>query len=236
MKTFYSTATAFVILTCFLIGTSFVQAQDIQPEHSRDEVKFWKNKAKGYVKNPMMLKSEFENYQNQIKDLKQRNKELSERVAQLEAQVGGEGAQMASAGGASAQMLVDSLRWSIVQLKGQLGTKENEYERLLAEYKSRNKVNDMGLKPGLVYGIQIGAYVFYEMPNPPVNMDDVVVERADGYNKYVIGNFRTYEEATHYKKEFRRIGIKDAWIVPYIDGVRVTIQEANRHLKNQGNY
>ena len=92
----------------------------------------------------------------------------------------------------------------------------------------------MAIQPGLVYRVQIGAYVFYEMDNPPVNAGDFVAERADGFNKYVIGSYRTYEEAGEFKDEIRKMGIKDAWVVPYIDGVRVTIEEANTYLGNQG--
>ena len=170
-----------------------------------------------YSRNPLALKAEFENYQEQIKDLKARNKELLNRSA-------------------SSQNtdLVDSLRWAAIQLEGELQALQAQHERLKAEYQSRRKVSDIGIQPGLVYRVQIGAYVFHEMENVPEEAGDIVAERADGFNKYVIGSFRTYEECESFRDELRTIGINDAWIVPYLDGERVTIQEANDYLAQQG--
>jgi hypothetical protein len=34
----------------------------------------------------------------------------------------------------------------------------------------------------------------------------------------------------------RKIGVKDAWIVPYLDGVRVTMDEAKEYLRKQENF
>ncbi|MEM6263709.1 MAG: SPOR domain-containing protein, partial [Bacteroidota bacterium] len=193
----------------------------LSAQSNKSEVKFWKDKAKGYTKNPLALKSEFENYQNQIKDLKRRNKSLVNQQTQ---------------GLASPEQsdLVDSLRWAIIQLEGKLQSTTNQYMKMEAAYKTQNKVSEMGIRTGLVYGIQVGAFIFHEMENAPADQEDFIVERADGYNKYVIGNFRTYEEASGFRDELRKIGISDAWIVPYIDGVRATMEEAENYLRQQG--
>ena len=183
----------------------------------KEEKKFWKNKAKMYVKNPVSLKAEFENYQEQIKDLKTRNKNLMQKSSDSQS-----------------SDLVDSLKWALIQVEGELEALKSQNTKLESAYTAQKTVNDMAIQPGLVYRVQIGAYVFYEMDNPPVNASDFVAERADGFNKYVIGSYRTYEEAGEFKDEIRKMGIKDAWVVPYIDGVRVTIDEANRYLSNQG--
>lgn len=194
-----------------------VMAPTLYGQVSKEEKKFWKDKAKMYVKNPLSLKAEFENYQDQIKDLKKRNKDLMQK---------GTVAQNSD--------MVDSLRWALIQMEGELQAQQSQNDKLKKAYSSQKTVNDMGIKAGLLYRVQIGAFVFYEMSNPPIEGEDFVAERADGFNKYVIGNFRTYDDALGFRDELRKLGMKDAWVVPYIDGVRVTIKEADAHKKNQG--
>lgn len=184
---------------------------------SKEEKKFWAEKAKMYKKNPIALKAEFDNYQEQIKDLKKRNKEMQSQISE---------------GGGSE--LVDSLRWALIQMEGEMQSLRKRNEQLLAEYKSQKTVISEGITTGLVYRVQIGAYVFHEMKAAPVDGNDFVAERADGFNKYMIGMFRTYEECDDFKRELVTLGIENPWIVPYIDGVRVTIDEANTYLREQG--
>jgi hypothetical protein len=185
---------------------------------SKEEEKFWKEKAKMYAKNPASLKSEFESYQDQIDELKKINKDLDSRLR---------GAQNTDA--------LDSLRWALVQQESELQALRGQKERLEKSLTSQKKVNELGIRDGLVYRIQIGAYVFYEMPGATSpKSDDFVAEKSDGFNKYIMGGFRTYEEALAFRDEIRKMGIKDAWVVPYIDGVRVTIEEAKEHLAKQG--
>ncbi|MEZ4687302.1 MAG: hypothetical protein R3B47_14910 [Bacteroidia bacterium] len=40
------------------------------------------------------------------------------------------------------------------------------------------RTNDMGIRPGLIYGVQIGAFVYYEMENAPTDANDVVEEKS----------------------------------------------------------
>jgi len=183
---------------------------------SREEEKFWKDKAKMYKKNPLSLKAEFENFQDQIRDLKKRNKEL-----------------MAQSGSSENSELVDSLRWALIQMEGELQAQRSQKEKLEKAYQAQKKVNDAGVQTGLVYRVQIGAYVFYEMEKTPENSGDFLTERAEGFNKYVIGSFRAYDEAGQFRDELQKMGMNDAWVVPYVDGVRVTIDEANRYLERQ---
>ena len=56
---------------------------------SKAEQKFWKQKAKMYSKNPLSLKAEFENFQQQIKDLKSMNRDLHGQVIDLEKELAG---------------------------------------------------------------------------------------------------------------------------------------------------
>ncbi len=55
---------------------------------------------------------------------------------------------------------------------------------------------------------------------------------ASGY-KYLTGNFEDYKEAIRYQNELVNKGIKDAFVVGYINGKRVTIKEATTAMKNK---
>jgi hypothetical protein len=43
--------------------------------------------------------------------------------------------------------------------------------------------------------------------------------------RITIGIFRDYWEADTFKKYMRDMGVKEAWIVPYKDGVRVELKD-----------
>ena len=57
------------------------------------------------------------------------------------------------------------------------------------------------------------------------NSSNFGVENKDGLQKFTIGVFRDYWEADTFKKYLREMGVKDAWVVSYKDGVRVPIKE-----------
>lgn len=210
MKRFSSTILAFL---AFVMVFTTVSAQT-----TKEEKKFWKNKAKMYKKRPMSLKAEFENYQSQIKDLKRRNKELLQQAGS----------------GSEVNDLLDSLRWAVIQLEGELQTAKTENKKLELQYQSAKQFEMDDIKPGLVYRVQVVAAVFKEINEPGNTQEDIMVERADGFNKLLIGSFRTYEECAAFRDELRRQGLKDAWIVPYIDGVRVTIDDADKYASTRG--
>lgn len=210
--------TPFVLLIVafvYMFTASSAIAQD-----DKAEIKFWKDKAKAYKKNPLALRDEFKNYQDQISDLKRRNKEMAERLS-----------NMGTSGSPA-----DSMRASLQEAQAKLAESQKSFAELEDAYKTLKRTDDMGIRAGLIYGVQIGAYVYYEMENVPADANDVIYEKSDGFNKYVIGNFRTYEESINFRDELRKTGVKDAWVVPYIDGVRVTIDEARRYEANQGNF
>lgn len=182
---------------------------------SKEEQKYWQDKAKSYAKDPMLLKAEMETMQVQIRDLKKANKELMDKTPST-----------------SAKQVIDSLRWAMMQQEKEIETLSNQKDRLESAYRALKTTSDQGVKPGLVYRVQIGAFVFYEMSKTPQD-EDFMVERSDGYNKYIMGNFRTVDEATAFVEELKKVGIKTPWVVPYIDGVRVTNREAEDYLKKQ---
>jgi hypothetical protein len=82
---------------------------------------------------------------------------------------------------------------------------------------------------GISFKVQLGAY----NSNVTAVFDEekyLQGERVDGKNKYVIGFFTDYENAKQAVKDFKKLGIKDAWFVPYKDGQRISDKEANSYL------
>ena len=86
---------------------------------------------------------------------------------------------------------------------------------------------------GLVFRVQIGAYRNKDLEKY-MTSDAMNEEKGDeGMAKYTLGNFRDYWEADKFKKYLREMGVKDAWIVPYQDGVRVPIKDVLENLQTQ---
>ena len=81
--------------------------------------------------------------------------------------------------------------------------------------------------PGLIYKVQIGAFKNKDLTkyfNNNENFGGEVDE--DGTKKYSIGQFAEYWEADTFKKYMREMGVRDAWIVPYFNGKRISMKDA----------
>lgn len=87
---------------------------------------------------------------------------------------------------------------------------------------------------GLVYRIQIGVVNEALIPPLPFTPSDFSVELENEQQKYVLGSFRAYEEALEFRDAIRKVGLDDAWVVPYVNGSRVDNQSTQVYLANQG--
>lgn len=80
---------------------------------------------------------------------------------------------------------------------------------------------------GLIYTIQIGAFRKYDLSKYP--KDELKNFRSmpnRDLKTYSIGKFKTADQARSFLKEIRRIGIRDAFILPIKDGERIGLKEA----------
>ena len=89
-----------------------------------------------------------------------------------------------------------------------------------APVKSGGKMVD-----GVVFKVQIGAFRNKDLSKYFENNENFGGETTDGTQKITIGQFRDYWEADTFKKYLREMGVNDAWIVPYKDGVRVAMKD-----------
>ncbi|MCS7296969.1 MAG: SPOR domain-containing protein [Bacteroidia bacterium] len=210
-------------MRCIWIGLLLLvgwgQAQQRQQKKKGDtqkEIKKeWKRKAQSYVKNPLALKAREENFQKQIldrekqiADLQLRNRELADQIARLEDQI------------RVKQYSFDSLQSEVVRLK--------------AAYEAEKKQARLDIMPGLVFKVQIGAFRLFDMRKYAQDNPFFETEALGDINRYTVGRFRDLGLAEAFQKDLKRLGIRDAWIVPYKDGVRITMKEAREILARGG--
>ena len=120
---------------------------------------------------------------------------------------------------------------SNVQLKlkkiGKSISKENSedfvFEGSLADNKIiKNKPN------GLIYKVQIGVYK-NKIPNETFKgLSPIAEDPYAGGVKYSVGAFKKIAYAKQAKKHVVELGLKDAFIVAYFNGSRISIQEAQK--------
>jgi len=210
------------LLVALMIGvgmTNSVTAQKLtkaEKKAAKKEKKLWKKKAKTYAKSPLSLRDDLETANKKLRECSEKNKSLQDKYADMQAQM-------------------DSVSAILSSRDSELAALGRKYEKLEAAYQAQKNVNDKGIVPGLVYRCQVGAYVHFDM-NQHLNNTDKTFEgeNKDGMNKYMMGNFRGMDNAVAFRDDIRKLGIEDAWIVPYIDGTRVTKEEAEAYLAKQG--
>jgi len=197
------------------LGLGWAQQKKKGGDLQKQLKKEWKKKAKTYVKNPLALKAREESFQkqvqdrdNQIAELQRRNRELAEQIAQLEDQL------------RARQYSLDSLQSEVVRLK--------------AAYEAEKRQARLDVMPGLVFKVQIGAFRLFDMRKYAQDNPFFESEALGDINRYTVGRFRDLALAEAFQKDIRRLGIKDAWIVPYKDGVRITMKEAKEILARGG--
>ncbi len=189
-----------VILVALISFNSYAQL-------SKAEKKEWKKKAKEYAKNPEELKILIEDnqaLQGQVNSIKSESSQLKSRMADKDAKI-------------------SELQDDLSKLRSDLSA-------------ARNKLRDAQSAPaapapggqmidGVVFKVQIGAFRNKDLSKYFDNNENFSGENADDLQKITLGQFRDYWEADTFKKYLREMGVKDAWIVPYKDGVRVPIKD-----------
>lgn len=82
---------------------------------------------------------------------------------------------------------------------------------------------------GLYFKIQLGAYA--NNVTSLFSGDKILqTESVDGKHKYIIGDFTDFEDVKNAERDFKKLGIKGTWLVPYKNGNRISDSEANNEL------
>jgi flagellar biosynthesis GTPase FlhF len=201
----------------FILALVFSGGQSYAQELSKDEVKAIKSELKQYRKDPaafQQLKDEHRLYRKQSEDFER-------QLNALRSNQGMESDQLTRK------------QQEVAELNNQLMSAQATIQRLEDELARRPESTTMPpstAKPnymtGLVFRVQIGAYRKKAVPGQAQTSDQMTVESGDDMQKILIGNFRNYDEAKELGDYFKQIGLKDAWVVPYRDGQRITLKEA----------
>lgn len=97
--------------------------------------------------------------------------------------------------------------------------------------KTQPETNSLGKKEGNVsYLVQIGAFknaIASEVLSKKFNISETIKsEMAEGYSKFMVGNFNEYKQARTHREDIKQKGCKSAFVVAYNNSKRITVQEA----------
>jgi hypothetical protein len=92
---------------------------------------------------------------------------------------------------------------------------------------------DEKLPEGLVFKVQIGAFKAPLPNNTFKGLTPIIAQTtSSGYIRYMAGDFKQFTSANNVKEGLQDLGYKDAFVVAYFNGKRITISEANDLAKN----
>lgn len=88
---------------------------------------------------------------------------------------------------------------------------------------------------GLTFRVQIGAFRNKLADNTFKGLSPLNGETtSNGYFRYTAGNFNKIESANAVKNDLRKLGYRDAFVVAYFNGKRITASEAIAMMANSG--
>ena len=110
----------------------------------KEEKKQWKKKAKDYAKTPLSLRDDLENANKKLRELSEKNKQLQDKFARQQA-------------------IIDSLQNEYNRKVSEIAALNAKYEKLQNAYEAQKKINEKSIIPGLVYKVQLGAFVHFDI-------------------------------------------------------------------------
>lgn len=194
-----------VFLIFFLCAFACVSTESFA-QLTKKEAKAYKKQAKSMDPNDFKalldenasLKSQTSSLQGQLSSLQSRIGDKDNRISELQNEVSRMEAEVASA-----------------------KRRMQEAQEAQATAKTTRKS-----EAGVVFKVQIGAFRNKDLSKYFDNGEMFAGEETeDGVQKFTLGSFTDYWEADTFKKYLREMGVKDAWIVPYKDGVRVEMKD-----------
>ncbi len=173
---------------------------------TKEEKKALKAQLKKYRKNPELLRDLTE----ETDALREENRELQSRINQMESERSHSSSQVAQK-----DREILELNNRLIDAQEALRQKNEEPPAVITPRE---------VETGTHFKVQIGAY---EKTYIPENLagDDMGLESDGSLQKVLVGKFSDYQAAKELKKYIRNIGIKDAFIVAYRDGIRVDLDE-----------
>lgn len=198
----------FLFLAVFLFANAPLQAQD---ELTKEEKKELKQLAKRLKKNPLELKE----MQEAADMYREQNEQLQAQLTSLTS----ENQMMGTK--------VQQLEQNNMALNNQLATAQQALQEMSsAPPVEQARGNSTDMMMGTTFRVQIGAYEKTSISGDLDSSDgSMTLENADGLQKVMVGQFRDYQTAKELMKHMKKIGLRDAWVVAYVDGSRVKLDD-----------
>ena len=123
---------------------------------------------------------------------------------------------------------IKALSDEVTDLKAKLAT-DNAEKRVLADklvaleaqYASLKKsMPTTNLPAGTVYQVQMGYYQYLDLVSFNDKLKTIKAEEIDGAKRYVIGHFENVMDALQFSNDIKALGIGDAFVSQYTNGVR----------------
>lgn len=194
-----------------------------------------------------ITKAEQKAHKKEMKEWKKRKKKMSSEDFKelMDDQI------RLKAAAAGAMSDIESLENQVATKDGQIGDLQKQVTRMQASYQAAQReldnlqqniatqpvynpdlINGEDFSVGVVFKVQVGAFRKVDLEKYAETSKDFSQEEGEELRKYIIGNFRNYEDANVLKRYLREMGVDDAWVVPYRDGVRVPLKEVVSEIEN----
>jgi len=202
------------ILTLFLgimiASIAVAQTTDSRPLTKKEKREWKKKKKKMSIEDFRLMYEENSSQKAQIAS-------MESEISNLETQV------------SSKDDKVSDLQKQVTRMQAAYQAAQNEIENLKSKPQqpvyNPDLINGEDFSKGVVFKVQVGAFRKIDLQKYAESSKEFSEEGSDDLRKYVIGNFRNYEDANVLKRYLREMGVEDAWIVPYRDGQRVPLKD-----------
>ena len=197
--------------TLFILVLGLTVSFDAMSQLSKKEKKEWKKRVKSLTP-------------EQYKSLVDENKGLKGQVTSLNDEL--------SANDAANKEKDNQIAQYEVQLK-EMRTRMAATTKKVKEgvTNSGGAITKKRPVKGIAFKVQIGAFQNKDLSKYLDKSDSFFGEVGeDGLMRYTLGVFTDYWEADTFKKYMREMGVSDAWIISYRDGVRVPIKEVLENI------
>lgn len=193
----------------------FCMAFSVSAQLSRKEKKEMKKMAKELKRNPDQMKAMVDENES----LKSSTASLNTEVENLRSQLSNKNAEI-SAAKAEAQ-----------EAKAMAEAQRQRANELAKNVKPSSDKPEALDESGTWFKVQVGAFENIDMSEYFKNNPNFSGEKSEeGLQRITLGRFRDYWEADKFKKALRKMGVKEAWIVPYKEGTRVPLKEVLENL------
>lgn len=200
-----------LLLGVFVASIALAQTTEQRPL-TKKEKKEWKKRKK------KMSPEDFKALYDENSSQKAQIASIEGEIQNLESQVSAKDDQ------------VGDLQKQVTRMQAAYQAAQREIDNLKEQQANQpvynpELINGEDFSIGVVFKVQVGAFRKMDLKKYAESSKEFSEEGMEELRKYVIGNFRNYEDANVLKRYLREMGVNDAWIVPYRDGQRVPLKE-----------